>query len=345
MRLAPSAFGIALALVAAGCAKPPAGVPEGCAYGVVDLHVDLPFQVHYRGRSPDLSQPGSDVTTASLRAGCVQLLVLSIFLPTGLKPRPHSLDELLAVLATGEAIVAANPLLTLSPGSGVTVVFSLEGSQAVAARPDLIPSLVQRRVLLFGLVHAHHNDLADSSSDPHPGRGGLTPAGERFVDAVYRAGALVDLSHASDEAFEDVARIAHQWGRPLVATHSNARAITPHRRNLTDAQLRTIASSGGIVGLAFHSPFLRHDRKQATANQVAGHARHLMEVMGPSHVAIGSDLDGLIHHAAGLESHQGIPALINALHRQGIDGESLHALLRDNALRVLAPLGRRSGRR
>jgi membrane dipeptidase len=304
---------------------------------MVDLHVDLPFQIHYRSRSPDLSQPGGDVTAASLQAGCVELVVLSLFLPTGLKPRPHTVDELLAVLATAERTVAANPLLSRTSGSGVQIIFSLEGSQAIAQRLDLIPQLVGRGVLLFGLVHAHHNDLSDSSSDPHPGRGGLTRLGEGFVAAVYQAGALIDLSHASDETFDDVATIARQWGRPLVATHSNARAITAHRRNLTDGQLQTIAASGGLVGMTFHSPYLRGDRQRATVADAARHARHLIDQMGPSHVAIGSDLDGLIQHPNGLESHHGMPSLIGALQRQGIEGDVLRALLRDNALRVLGP--------
>jgi membrane dipeptidase len=303
--------------------------------------VNLPFQLHYRGRSRDLYQPGGDVSAASLEAGCVQLVVLSLFLPMGLRHRSLTADELAAVLTTAEATVAANPTLSRAGGTATRVAYALEGSQPVASRPDLIAHLVARGVVLFGLVHIHHNDLADSSSDPHPQRGGLTPAGERFVAAVYQAGALVDLSHASDDTFADVAAIAHRWRRPLVASHSNARALTPHHRNLTDDQLRAIAASGGIVGLTFHSPFLRHDRQPATVDDVARHARHMIDVMGPSHVAIGSDLDGLIQHATGLETHRGMTALIAALKRHGIGGHALRALLRDNALRVLDPPMRR----
>jgi len=91
------------------------------------------------------------------------------------------------------------------------------------------------------------------------------------------------------------------------------------------------------VGLNFHSPFLRHDGQRASADDVAAHARHMMAVMGPNHVAIGSDLDGLIQHAKGLETHHGMPQLIAALQRQGILGRPLQALLRDNVRRVLFP--------
>ncbi len=334
MRAAP----LALALALAGCASASPVVSSRCSHPVADLHVNLPFQVHYRGRPRNLSRPGGDVTTTSLQAGCVELVVLPLFLPMGLRPRPLSPAELAAVLNTAEATVTANPQLSRTGGPGTRVVFSLEGSQAIATQHDAIPHLVSRGVVLFGLVHIHHNELADSSSDPHPKRGGLTPTGERFVEAVYRAGALVDLSHASDDTFADVAAIAARWNRPLVASHSNARAITPHHRNLTDEQLRAIAASGGVVGLTFHSPFLRQDRQQATADDVARHARHMIAVMGPNHVAIGSDLDGLIHHAKGLETHRGMASLIEALRRHGISGRMLQALLRDNVRRVLLPL-------
>jgi len=146
----------------------------------------------------------------------------------------------------------------------------------------------------------------------------------------------VDVSHASTEAFDDIARIALRRGRPLVASHSNARALTDHRRNLDDAQLRAIAASGGVVGLCFHEPFLRLGASRASALDVARHARHMTDVMGPTHVALGTDLDGLITPAEGLDSHAGIPALVEALRQEGIEGESLAGLLFDNATRVLS---------
>ena len=313
--------------------------------GVVDLHVDLPFQVHYHGRDRGLSRPGGQLSAAALRAGHVRGLVLSLFVPTGLAPRVLRYDELVAVLDTADGIVRANEGL-LAParrfsgpmpdGAGaVRVVYAVEGSQPIAGHLERIPDLVRRGVVLFGPVHAHHDDLADSSGDPHPGRGGLTPRGEQFVRAVYAAGALVDVSHASDEAFDDIAAIATAMHRPLVASHSNARALCPHPRNLTDDQLRAIAASGGMVGLNFHSPFLRADRRPAGIADVVRHARHVHAVMGPGHLSIGSDLDGEIRAARGLASHAGLPVLARRLHDAGLPADEVAAILGRTAWRLL----------
>lgn len=303
---------------------------DECAYGVADLHVDLPLQVRWEGRPRDLSMPGGSVTAESLRAGCVRTMVLSLFLPPRVR---HTVDEQIAQLETAEGIVRANPGV-FGP-EGVTPIYATEGSQALAGHLDRIPELVARGVRLFGVVHNRHNDLADSATDTAAGRGGLTPEGERFVRAVYAAGALVDVSHASDEAFDGVARIARELGRPIVATHSNARALAHHPRNLTDEQLRAVAASGGIVGLNFHASFLRRDEAPATIDDVVRHAAHLGRVMSPANVALGSDLDGHIRPAVGLETHAGVPDLVRALCRAGIQGEALRGLLGDNVRRVL----------
>lgn len=303
---------------------------DECSYGVADMHVDLPLMVRWEGRPRDLSQPGSAVTSESLRVGCVRTMVLSLFLP----PRvPHTVDEQIAQLETAEAIVRENP--DVFRPDGVTPVYATEGSQAFAGHLDRIPELVRRGVRIFGVVHNRHNDLADSATDTSAGRGGLTAEGERFVRAVYAAGALVDVSHSSDDTFADVARIARELGRPILATHSNARAIADHARNLTDDQLRAIAASGGVVGLNFHASFLRRDDAPATIDDVVRHAKHMTDVMSAANVALGSDLDGHIRPAVGLETHAGIPSLVRALCAAGIQGEALQGLLGDNVRKVL----------
>lgn len=300
------------------------------AAGVADLHLDTPYQVRYRKRPADLREGSGQVTLKSLQSGCVDLLVFSLYLPSGLRPTQHTYEQLEALLETAETITARTPQL----GESRRVLYATEGAQALADHTEKIPELVERGVWLYGLVHAWHNDLADSIQDPHPSRGGLTIKGEAFVRAVYEAGGLVDVSHMSDEAFDDVAALAREYHRPLVASHSNARAVTPHKRNLTDAQLRAIAASEGVVGVNFHAPFLTRNR-QATLDDVQAHIDHMVRVMGADHVAIGSDLDGLIRPARGLESHAGVRLLARHLAAHGYSSEVLNDLFKRNVLRVV----------
>ena len=313
----------ALALLAAVRANPACALP----HGAVDLHVDLPFQVHYRRSQGITQQP-------ALRQGCVRTVVLSLFVPHQMKRRDRT--ALLEVLETAEGLVAERGWALASqarPGQ-VGVVFSVEGAGPLAEHPDRVPSLVARGVQLFGLVHTHHNALAESSSDPHPHAAGLSPAGRRFVQAVYRAGAWIDVSHASDAVFDEVAAIAKRHRQPLVATHSNARALAEHGRNLTDDQLRAVAASGGVVGVAFHAPFLRDAWREATLDDVARHVVHMRAVMGPGHVAIGSDLDGLISPGDGLASHSAMPGIADALAAHGLTRSEVADVLGGNAARV-----------
>lgn len=334
-----------LALAVAAWTLAPAAARADDSPAVVDLHVDLPFQVHYHDRARSLARPGSQLSRRALLAGNVRGIVLSLFVPTGLAPRVLRFEELLAVIDTTDGIVRANPDLLSAPRpwSGplpgadgpVRVVYAVEGSQPISGHLERIPDLVRRGVVLFGPVHSHHDDFADSSGDRHPGRGGLTPEGERFVRAVYEAGALVDVSHSSDEAFADIAAIARTLHKPLVASHSNARAECNNARNLTDDQLRVIAASGGISGLNFHAPFLRDDRRPARVADVVRHAMHMRSVMGEGHVAIGSDLDGEINPAQGLASHAGMPELARRLRAAGLSAEEVSGILGGNAWRVL----------
>ena len=284
---------------------------------VIDLHVDLPYQLHYRRVAVD---------TRSLRSGCVSALVMSLHVPDDLRPRPRTFGEFIEVLETAERAAKKHAL---------RVVYSVEGSQPLVGYEAHIAALIRRGVKIFGLVHARHNDLADASTDLRPMRGGLTAAGRRFVHRVYAAGGIIDVSHASSAALFATAATARHYKRPVIATHSNARAIADHKRNLSDLELRAIAATGGLVGVAFHAPFLRSDGEQAGADDVAKHVAHMIAVMGDRHVAIGSDLDGLIVPASGLSSHAGMPLLAVALRRAGITGRVLRQVLSGNARRVL----------
>lgn len=136
---------------------------------------------------------------------------------------------------------------------------------------------------------------------------GLTDAGLRLVQECGRLGIAVDLSHLNEAGFWDVARIS---AKPLLATHSNAHAITASTRNLTDRQLDAIAASGGLVGLNFGCAFLRPDgikRLDTPAADLLRHLDHLIGKLGETGVALGSDFDGtmipdFIQDASGLQA-------------------------------------------
>lgn len=144
----------------------------------------------------------------------------------------------------------------------------------------------------------------------------------------------IDVSHMNEQAFWDTAR--HSTA-PLVATHSNAHALCPQPRNLTDRQLRAIRDSGGVVGVNFGNAFLRADGRRDSDTPFATIIRHidyLINIMGEDHVALGSDFDGVTLPDA-LGDVAGLPRLINALRDSDYDQLVLDKLLWRNWLRVL----------
>jgi membrane dipeptidase len=145
---------------------------------------------------------------------------------------------------------------------------------------------------------------------------------------------LVDLSHLNAKGFWDVAKISTA---PLVATHSNAHALSPSPRNLTDAQLDTVALSGGLVGLNFHVGFLREDgdaKAPTSLTEIVRHARYIADRIGVPHLALGSDFDG-----ATMPSDLGdvtrLPALLDGLRAGGFVEGEVRAIAYENWLRVL----------
>jgi membrane dipeptidase len=170
-----------------------------------------------------------------------------------------------------------------------------------------------------------------SSPDTGPG---LTEAGMNLVRACNELKIMIDLSHLNEKGFDDVARLSDA---PLVATHSNAHAVTPSSRNLTDRQLAVIRESRGMVGLNFATVFLREDGRKATDcgwDPVLRHLDHLIETLGEDHVGFGSDFDGAeLPDVIG--DVTGVPALISEMRKHGFGDELVEKVARTNWISLL----------
>jgi membrane dipeptidase len=218
----------------------------------------------------------------------------------------------------------------------ITAIVHMEGAEGIA--PDLsnLRDWYDRGLRSIGPVWSRPNAFAEGvpfrfPSGPDTGPG-LTDAGRALVRACNDLGILVDLSHLNERGFWDVAGISDA---PLVATHSNAHALCPSSRNLTDEQLDAIARSGGIVGVNFAVTFLRQDgmqRPEETGiDEIVRHAVYLAERMGEDHVALGSDFDGCIV-PGDVRGAQDFPRIVEAIGAAGLDAEKVAS---GNWLRVL----------
>jgi membrane dipeptidase len=327
---------LALALGLAVAAFP-AGARAEEAFEVVDLHVDLPWRLHYHGAPLDLTK--GMMTRSAMTSGHVAGVVLPFYIPDGVRPGGPEERDLTEVLGTIEKLVW-RPTSPFAPvyvddttgRRQVRAWLAMEGAQALAADPDAITGWVAKGVRIVGLAHAHDNDLTGSATGKK--RGGFTKKGEKLAKQALAAGALLDVSHLSDAAITDALALSKEAGAPVIATHSNARAVCHHPRNLTDAQLRAIGASGGIVGLNLHTPFLVN-QGEASADDVAHMVDHLVKIAGEDHVAIGSDYDGGITPPKAFPDAGSFPKLARLLLRRGHSPERVRKIFSGNALRVL----------
>lgn len=220
----------------------------------------------------------------------------------------------------------------------LTAILHFEGADPIDTNLDTLEVLYQAGLRSLGIVWSRPNAFGNGVPFrfPHsPDIGaGLTDAGQELVRACNRMGILVDLSHLNEAGFWDVARLSDA---PLVATHSNAHAICPSPRNLTDRQLDAIRESDGMVGVNFHVGFLRPDggRDANTPLDVmADHFVYLVERLGIDRVGLGSDFDGALM-PADLGDAAGLPKLLETLRGRGFDEPALRKLAFENWLRVL----------
>ena len=333
-----SATLVTAALLAHGSAAPHA---EGqtSPYPVIDLHVDLPYQLGFHQRP--LREGSGQASLAQLRRGGVEGVVLPLFVPFSVsKTGPRLVDlEDSYERVWGELTAGSGFALPgCGAGGGVRTWLSFEGAGPLAEAPETLTAWVARGVRIVGLVHTQHNALASSSGDSRSVDYGLTEAGKELVRRAHALGVAIDVSHASDRALGDVLALARETHGLVVATHSNARALCDHPRNLSDAGLRGIAATGGVVGLNLHGPFLARGRA-ATLKDAVEQARYLIRIAGSDHVAIGADFEGGIRPARGLEDASRFQELAQALLRSGISDGAVRKLLSENALRVLCGSG------
>ena len=163
---------------------------------------------------------------------------------------------------------------------------------------------------------------------------GLTDAGRDLVRACNDLGIMLDLSHLNEAGFNDVAKLSNA---PLVATHSNAHAITQSTRNLTDRQLGLIKDSGGMVGLNFATVFLRPDGRKSPEmglDIMLRHLDHLIAHLGEDHVGLGSDFDGATVPGP-IKDVAGLPVLVQAMRDHGYEDALMHKLAYENWFGVL----------
>ena len=209
----------------------------------------------------------------------------------------------------------------------MAALLSIEGAELLDCRIDRLDMARDWGVRLLNPVWNHANRLSGSNAElPEQG---LTSYGRDFARRMEDCGIYPDVSHISDPGFWDVVRLARG---PVVASHSNSRALCPHRRNLTDDMFRAIRDSGGVVGLNLYRPCVG---PAGPMEELVAHVEHFLELGGEKTLCIGGDLDGCEALAGGLRGVQDVPLLYIALQERGYSEGLLEDIFWNNLRRIL----------
>lgn len=209
-------------------------------------------------------------------------------------------------------------------------ILTVEGGSALAGRLENLEKLWDRGVRMMTLTWNGANEIAGGAATDE----GFTPLGRQVVARMEQLGMAVDVSHLSDRAFWELCAFS---GKPFAASHSNARAVCGHRRNLTDDMFREIVRRGGVVGLNYSTHFIREGGGSESIEDLLRHVHHYLELGGKGTLALGSDYDGtdIPPYLDGLGR---IETLFEALDRSGIPQPVVEDILFHNANRFFAGL-------
>jgi membrane dipeptidase len=356
---------------------------------IIDAHIDLPYRLKEKPADVVAGTEDGHFDYPRAREGCLDAAFMAIYVPATVQGTGNEravADELFDImeeLAAGAPdrlrIVRSPDELRASFAEGlVALPLGIENGAAIADDLSALAHFYQRGARYITLSHSRNNQICDSSFDRERRWNGLSPFGREVVAEMNRLGIMIDISHVTDETFYQVIELSRA---PVIASHSCCRHFTPgFERNISDDIIKLVAAKGGVVHIAFGSPFLDQasleQSQQAWAKvesyleehglgwdsdqvgkqldlffeqnppvptsveNVADHIEHVINLVGIDHVGLGSDYDGISNTPVGLEDVSGYPNLIEELLNRGHDDEEVRKICGENLLRVWAEVER-----
>ena len=353
---------------------------------VFDGHNDLPWMIRTEADSSfdqaDLRKelgPKFHTDIARLRAGNVGAQYWSVYIPVSASKDGKALLQTLEQIQLVKQMVqrysdvfemarTADDVIRIQKSGKIASLIGVEGGHCIE---DSIENLRRLHALGAGYMTLTHSDTlawADAATDD-PQHGGLTPFGEEVVREMNRLGMLVDLSHVSDETMKDALRVT---SAPVIYSHSSARTIAGHPRNVPDDVLKLVKQNGGVVMINFYPGFIhpasakRRERmfhvsrelkakfpndadfkkalkdwerenpiESGSVFDVCDHIDHVKKIAGVDHIGLGSDFDGITIVPRQLEDVSTYPVITQELLNRGYTAAEIHQIMSGNILRVM----------
>ena len=356
---------------------------------LIDGHNDVPWtirenagnhlaRVDLRSDTRGLEKP-MHTDIPRLRSGMVGAQFWSVYVPATLA-EPDAVRTTLEQIDTAKRITAAysdtfelaltaTDIERIHREGKIASLIGMEGGHSIGSSLAVLRQMYDLGARYMTVTHSKNVPWADSATDD-PKLNGLSPFGEEVIREMTRLGMLVDMSHVAETTMHDILDVTPA---PVIFSHSSARALTAHPRNVPDSVLTRLPKNGGVVMVTFVPPFVSeenrvwgamkdaeearlknlftgsptkatasleqwekdHPRPPATLSQVADHIDHIRAVAGIDHIGIGSDFDGISSVPLGLEGVETFPALFAELLRRGYSDDDLRKIAGLNVLRVM----------
>lgn len=333
--------------------------PEGAAVHasglLFDGHNDLPWEIREKANSSfdrldiAVEQPSLHTDIPRLRQGGLKAQFWSVYVPAATAESGDALQQTLHQISivqemvrrypeTFELASTADDIERIVAAGRVGSMMGVEGGYSIEENLGNLQRLYDLGVRYMTLTHSRSLSWADSATDK-PRANGLSDFGRGVIAEMNRLGMVVDLSHVSPQTMKAALEVTTA---PVMFSHSSARAICDHPRNVPDDVLPLVKENGGVVMVNFFSEFivpteqLKADKRtRGTLHDVVDHIDHIVRMAGIDHVGIGSDYDGVPRLPEQMESVATYPLITQELLNRGYDQTSIHKILGGNILRVL----------
>ena len=309
----------------------------------IDSHTDTPMI--FPGEFNIGQKEGGKVNLPFMEEGLIDAVIMAAYIPQG--PR----DEAALQQATAFAInrlneihrqgkinnermgIARTPqeIQSLKNIGKKAILLGVENGYAIGKDLDNIKRFKDLDVVYITLCHNGDNDICDSARG-HAEWNGLSPFGKEVIKKMNEEGLMVDLSHAAESTFYDALENSQY---PIIASHSAARALCDHPRNLTDDQLKALAAKGGVVQLCLYKGFINEDSEKASLSDAIRHIEHIVDLIGIDYVGIGSDFDG-DGELIGCRSTNELINITTRLLKDGFNENEIAKIWGGNLLRVMS---------
>lgn len=302
----------------------------------IDLHCDVPSRIYYENKSLYRNEFSIDIE--KLKKGEALAQFFAFFIEaSGCKPKDEFLKMyskfMLEINNNNKDICITKNINDLyeNKENGIMSAFlTIEEGGVLEGSMENLYEVYEKGIRLITLTWNYENEVGYPNCKKDFMTKGLKPFGLELISEMNRLGVAIDVSHLSDGGFHDVAKYSN---KPFLASHSNAREIKSHPRNLTDNMIKTLGDKGGIIGLNYCADFIG-DRKITAIEDILKHVKHIVNVGGQDIIALGSDFDGIPNEVE-FRNPAEIGTFVKALENNGYTEEFIEKLFYKNAERFI----------